>query len=30
MDYFKNKPHLLEKFRSEYSEILGGKRDLYL
>lgn len=30
MDYFKNKPHLLEKFRSEYSEILNGKRDLYL
>ena len=30
MDYFKKKPHLLNKFRSEYSEILGGKRDLYL
>ena len=30
MDYFKNKPHLLQKFRSEYSEILRGKRDLYL
>lgn len=30
MDYFKNKPHLLQKFRSEYSEILSGKRDLYL
>ncbi len=30
MNYFKNKPHLLQKFRSEYSEILGGKRDLYL
>lgn len=30
MDYFKNKPQLLQKFRSEYSEILSGKRDLYL
>lgn len=30
MDYFKNKPHLLHKFRSDYSEILTGKRDLYL
>ena len=30
LDYFKNKPHLLHKFRSEYSEILSGKRDLYL
>lgn len=30
MDYFKNKPHLLQKFRSEYSQILSGKRDLYL
>ncbi|MCX6237465.1 MAG: [FeFe] hydrogenase H-cluster radical SAM maturase HydG [Bacteroidia bacterium] len=30
MDYFKSKPHLLQKFRSEYSEILSGKRDLYL
>lgn len=30
LDYFKNKPHLLHKFRSDYSEILGGKRDLYL
>ncbi len=30
MDYFKNKPHLLHKFRAEYSEILGGKRDLFL
>jgi len=30
MDYFKNKPHLLLKFRSEYSEIISGKRDLYL
>jgi len=29
-DYFKNKPHLLQKFRHDYSEILGGKRDLYL
>ena len=30
LDYFKNKPHLLHKFRSDYSEILSGKRDLYL
>jgi len=30
MDYFKNKPHLLEKFRHDYGEILSGKRDLYL
>ena len=30
MDYFKNKPHLLQKFKSEYGEILSGKRDLYL
>lgn len=30
MDYFKNKPHLLQKFRSDYSEILSGKRDLYM
>ena len=30
MDYFKNKSHLLQKFRSEYGEILNGKRDLYL
>jgi 2-iminoacetate synthase len=30
MDYFLNRPHLLHKFREEYSEILGGKRDLYL
>ena len=30
MDYFKNKPHLLQKFHSDYGEILGGKRDLYL
>ena len=30
LDYFKNKPHLLQKFRTDYSEILGGKRDLYL
>lgn len=30
MDYFKSKPHLLQKFRSEYSEIVDGKRDLYL
>jgi len=30
MDYFKNKPHLLQKFHAEYSEILNGKRDLYI
>jgi 2-iminoacetate synthase len=30
MEYFKHKPHLLQKFRSDYSEILHGKRDLYL
>ena len=30
MDYFKNKPHLLQKFHSDYSKILSGKRDLYL
>jgi 2-iminoacetate synthase len=30
MDYFKNKLHLLKKFRHDYSEILAGKRDLYL
>jgi 2-iminoacetate synthase len=30
MDYFKNKPQLLQKFRAEYSEIISGKRDLYL
>lgn len=30
MDYFKNKPHLLQKFHSDYSEILNGKRDLYI
>ena len=30
LDYFKNKPHLLQKFHSEYGEIVTGKRDLYL
>ena len=30
LDYFKKKPHLLQKFRHDYSEILSGKRDLYL
>ncbi len=30
MDYFRDKPHLLQKFRSDYGEILRGKRDLYL
>ena len=30
MDYFKNKHHLLNQFRSEYTEIISGGRDLYL
>ncbi len=30
MDYFKNKPHLLQKFQSDYTAILTGKRDLYI
>jgi 2-iminoacetate synthase len=30
MEYFKNKPHLLKKFRSDYSLIISGQRDLYL
>ena len=30
MDYFRNKPHLLEKFRNDYRDTLNGKRDLYL
>lgn len=30
MVYFKNKPHLLQKFHSDYNEILNGKRDLYI
>jgi 2-iminoacetate synthase len=30
MDYFRNKPHLLQKFRDDYRETLNGKRDLYL
>ncbi len=30
MDYFKNKPHLLQKFHDDYAEILAGKRDIYL
>ena len=30
MKYFRSKPHLLHKFRSDYSDILIGKRDLYL
>ncbi len=30
MKYFRDRPHLLDKFRKDYSEILGGKRDLYL
>ena len=28
--YFQNKPHLLSRFRQDYSEIVNGKRDLYL
>ncbi len=28
--YFRNKPHLLSRFRQDYSEIVNGKRDLYL
>jgi 2-iminoacetate synthase len=28
--YFKNNPHLMERFRTEYKDILLGKRDLYL
>ncbi len=30
MKYFRTKPHLLEKFRNDYREILVGKRDLYV
>ena len=30
LDYFKRRPHLLQKFRSQYDEILSGVRDLYL
>ena len=30
LDYFRNKPHLLQKFRNVYNEILEGKRDLFL
>jgi 2-iminoacetate synthase len=30
LDYFKTKPHLLQKFRTQYGEILSGVRDLYL
>jgi len=29
-DYFHNKPHLLNRFRTDYAEILNGKRDLYI
>ena len=29
-EYFQNKPHLLSRFRQDYSEIVNGKRDLYL
>jgi len=28
--YFINKPHLLSRFHQDYSEIVAGKRDLYL
>ncbi|GET19778.1 [FeFe] hydrogenase H-cluster radical SAM maturase HydG [Prolixibacter denitrificans] len=28
--YFSSRPHLMEKFRAEYKDILLGKRDLYL
>ena len=28
--YFAERPHLMEKFRAEYKDILLGKRDLYL
>lgn len=30
MDFFKKKPHLLQRFHSQYYEILSGVRDLYL
>ncbi len=29
-EYFQKKPHLLSKFRQDYSEIIKGKRDLYI
>lgn len=30
MAYFKNKPHLLQKFHRDYGELLLGKRDVYI
>lgn len=29
-DYFKNKPHLLNRFRRDYKDVLEGKRDIYI
>lgn len=29
-DYFRNKPHLLSRFRQDYAGILSGERDLYI
>ncbi len=29
-EYFRNKPHLLTRFRQDYSDIVKGKRDLYI
>ena len=29
-DYFKQKPHLLTRFRQDYGETLNGKRDLFI
>lgn len=29
-EYFQHKPHLLSRFRNNYIETLGGKRDLYI
>ena len=29
-DYFRQKPHLLSRFRQDYGSILNGQRDLYL
>ena len=30
MSYFKNKPHLLQKFHRDYGELLLGKRDVFI
>ena len=30
MEYFKNKPHLLQKFHHDYSQLAAGKRDVYI